>query len=147
MALPLIAAGARLLAGKKLARSSLAAKGLSRSNLAAQTETNSRPSAFSPEGTLMLAVAFFADFIFNTAAIILYPLFGLGEIVSWVGDIMFTVTLGLWMLIRGKPMVGSRIGRFIQRRVPWIAIEYVPMLGIIVPAWTISVIKYLHEKD
>ena len=112
-----------------------------------QQQASSRPTFSNPEGVLMLAIAFFADFIFNIGAIILYPLFGFGEVVSWAGDILFTATLGLWIFMRGGQGTVKRgkMGEFFKKRFVWIAAEWLPIIGILLPAWTINVILFLRQ--
>ena len=113
-----------------------------------QQQASSRPTFSNPEGVLMLAIAFFADFIFNIGAIILYPLFGFGEVVSWAGDILFTATLGLWIFMRGGQGTVKRgkMGEFFKKRFVWIAAEWLPIIGILLPAWTINVVLFLRQK-
>lgn len=106
------------------------------------------PTLSNPEGIAMLAVAAFADLVPPVFILLLDIAFGVGELVSWAFDILFTIVLGGWMFIRGgeKMKTGKKVGQFLKRRAPWMAGEYVPILGSIAPFWLINTFLFLREQ-
>ena len=107
-----------------------------------------RPTLTSPEGILMLAVSVIADLL-GIVCLILDLAFGIGEIAHLIVDVIFTIIFGVWMIARsGTPRAGSRIGQFIKKRLfGWIGLEFVPVIGDIVPAWTIAAMQFLKENE
>ena len=97
----------------------------------------------------MLSVAAFADLVPPLIVLPLDIIFGIGEILSWILDITLTITLGSWMFIRGGgPLIGrKKLTRFLQRRVPLMLGEYIPIAGDILPLWLINVVLFLQESD
>lgn len=95
----------------------------------------------------MLTTAMFADFI-GFILLALNIFFGIGEIIAWIPDILFTIVLGGWMYTRGGGGVNTtgRLSKFLKRRAPLMLAEYVPLVGTTLPLWTINVIMFLMQS-
>ena len=103
------------------------------------------PDILSGEGIAMLAAAVAFDFIPPIIVLPLNIFFGLGELISWPLDILATMILGTWMFVRGgEKTFGKKFGRFLKRRAPFIAAEYVPLVGIF-PFWVLNVFLFLKK--
>jgi len=117
-----------------------------RRRLRGKGRADNRPSLMSPEGVAMMSIAFAFDFVPPIFVLILDLAFGLGEVVSWTLDILATMIIGGWMYYRGGSMQGKgKFAKFLKRRVPWMAGEYVPILGSIMPFWVINTFLFLKK--
>lgn len=106
---------------------------------------DARPSIFSPEGVAMLVTAIVFDFVPPVIVLVLDFFFGIGEILSWAIDIFATITLGVWIWVRGGDMTfGKKFTRYLKRRAPFIVAEYIPVFGE-GPWWTVNVLLFLKK--
>lgn len=103
------------------------------------------PDILSGEGIAMMAAAAAFDLIPPVFVLTLNIFFGLGELLSWSLDILATMILGTWMFVRGgEKTFGKKFGRFLKRRAPLIAAEYVPIVGAF-PFWMLNVFLFLKK--
>jgi cysteine sulfinate desulfinase/cysteine desulfurase-like protein len=110
----------------------------------------------SPEGVVMLSIAGILDFLSIIGAVLI-ALFGIGLIFSKIVYIFGLILIGGWSLFRsgtiptkkkgvkGKTteMVKKKLGEFFKRHWKRLGVKFIPVLGDIIPNWTITVYKEL----
>lgn len=108
-------------------------------------------SLFSPEGLLVLLTALIIDML-GIITLILTPIMGIGQVVSWIIDIGAAIIIGGWAFLRVGALPGSKSMRMLQGKlVRKIAIrlgvafliEAIPVVGDIMPSWTLFVTSIL----
>lgn len=106
---------------------------------------SSGPDLFSPEGVVVLTVAFLLD-VAGLINLIL-DFFGIGLATSFVLDIVGFISIGGWMLIRRGTLGGSkRAAKRIAKRLGLTTTgELIPVLGDFAFCWTYSVYLELRE--
>jgi len=118
-----------------------------------ESEAAERIGTFlSPEGIIMMSLAIFLDgseFLVNYIPVI-------GQTISVIIDIIALLFIGGWMLfrsgiIRAPKRVTARVGKAVKwaQRLKWlrplfIVIEFIPIVGSILPLWVVVV--YLELK-
>ena len=98
---------------------------------------------FSPEGVIMMLLAILIDTA-GLICLILTAIFGIGQVISLVVDIIGMVLIGGWMLSRYGRMTGTKGakkagGKLLKRFGLSFLDELIPIFGDVAPCWTLAV--------
>lgn len=105
---------------------------------------------FSPEGIIMMLLAILIDTA-GLICLILTAIFGIGQIISLVVDIIGMVLIGGWMLSRYGRMTGTKGakkagGKLLKRFGLSFLGELIPIFGDVAPCWILAVYFTLKSK-
>lgn len=105
---------------------------------------------FSPEGVIMMFLAILIDTA-GLFCLVLTAVFGIGQIISPVVDIIGMVLIGGWMLFRYGQMTGTKGakkagGKLLKRFGLSFLGELIPIFGDVAPCWTLAVYFTLKSK-
>ena len=115
-------------------------------------QENNNPSGaiLSPEGVMMLFIAALLDFLSIICAILILA-FGIGLLLSKVVYVFGFIIIGAWQFFRsgtlpgkkGKGMAETALKKFFKKHWKKLAAKFIPVIGDIIPFWTITVYSEL----
>ena len=111
----------------------------------------------SPEGVVMLFMAVFFDLLSIICAVLIF-LFGIGLLLSKIVYIIGLILFGGWALFRGSgalptkkkgkggkitEVAKEKLGKFFKKHWKKLGAKLIPLIGDIIPYWTITVYEEL----
>jgi len=104
-------------------------------------------SFLSPDVLIMLIIGLFLDIL--GLLCLLLDWMGVGEVLSFVVDIIGMILFGFWTLMRSGQLGGKAaqvLKKILKRFIAPSAVELVPVLGDVAFSWTLTVILEVRNQ-